>query len=483
MDINTWLTVVTIFIGVITVLPKEERTLLQLKLHKAELLVFFALLFIAIPYLIFFPQVVGRWPWFRRFTIKEGFNPTNIAFGIFYGLFIWIVVRFLVIRPVGRVNGKIIDYFKNALTELPFPQFFSLFTKYSSPTLQKRDWHLYQEIILQPEFLQGMSKHRPAYVNNLWELLDESDFKIVLKPFLTDTTSVYYEETKANDGSYTVLRNLPFLNSILVKNLLINRENGLLYLISDFSKEQLRAEKGKMHSIYLQSHYYQHTKGEEGYDLPVFYHIRFIALMYSTAITNKVDTYPHMHTLFEGMIDEMLTNLNVEIGNRDEEYPTNYHWLIGEIFSSASHWLNLFGSEHVKPGNDAMPESDYIYFKKESTYIDFIPSCLGNCLRSLYKGVKENKINIKFVARMMYYSVLSEYFSHNLKNELRASIEENVIKNIPNEYVEQILDLALDERFAGDFSQFQNKCFSSVHKEEVEVQLRLWNYMKSHQLI
>lgn len=482
MDINTWLTVVTIFIGVITVLPKEERTLLQLKLHKIEYALFFTLLFVVIPYLILFPQIAGRWPVLWNFTVKDGFNPGNIAFAIFYALFFWIIGRFLFLRPVGRVNSKIIDYLKNALTELPFPQFFSLFVKYSPSKLQLRDWEQYKEVVLQPEFLQGVSKHRPSFVNNLWGLLDETDFKMVFKPFLTDPNSVYYGEIKGNDGSNSILSNSPFLNSILIKNLMKSRENGILYIISDFSKEQIRAEKSKIHSIYLQPHHYQHTQGEEGYDLPVYYHIRFIALMYSTAIINRVDTYPHMHTLFQGMIDEMIANLNSGAAEQDGEYPTNYHWLIGEVFSSASHWLNLFGSEHIKPGDNVIPESDYIYFNKKSTYIDFIPSCLGFCLNSLYKGVEEHKINIQFVARMMYYNVLSEYFSHNLKEEMRSSIEENIIKNIPKGYIESILDLALDERFAGDFSQLKNKRFSSVHKEEAEVQLRLWNYMQSHKL-
>jgi len=483
MDINTWLTIVTIFIGVFTILPKEERILLQLKLHRIEYILFFILLFILIPYLILFPRIVARWPILSKFTMTNGFDSVDIAFSIFYVLFFWIIVRFLFMKPMGRVNNKIIEYFKNALTDLPFSQFFSLFTKYSSPKLQKKYWYLYKEIILQPEFLQGVIKHRPSFIYNLWELLNEADFKVVFKPFLTDTESVYYEELKASDGSDSVLSNSPFLNSVIVKNLMRNRKNGLLSMISDFSKQQIRAEKGKPQSIYAQPHHYQHTRGEEGYDLPVYYHIRFVAMMYSTAIMNRVDTYPHMYTLYEGMIDEMIANLDHGSVDLKGEYPTNYHWLIGEIFSGANRWLELFGGEHIKPGTDYMPESDYIYFSIKSTYIDFIPSCLNFCLQSLYKGVDQKKINIKFVSQMMYYNVLSEYFSHNFKDEMRTSIEENVIKNIPKDYVEDILDFALKESFAGTFSNFQEKRFSSAHKEEAQIQLRLHNFMKAKQLI
>lgn len=80
-------------------------------------------------------------------------------------------------------------------------------------------------------------------------------------------------------------------------------------MISDLSKKLIRSERGKSESIYLQPHPHVHTKGEEGYDLPLYYHIRFISLMYDNAITNKVDTHPHMHTLFGGMIEETVNNL------------------------------------------------------------------------------------------------------------------------------------------------------------------------------
>jgi hypothetical protein len=478
MDINTWLTIVAIYIAILAILPREERNLLQLKLHKVEYGTFLFCFLIVIPFLIQFPRLAHRWPFLWTFTIRNGYSPGSIAFGIFYLLFLWVVVRFLLVKPVGRVNTKIILYFDNALSELPFPQFLSLFVRYSPPKLLRQNWNLYREVVLRPEFLQGISKYRPGFVYDIWKLLqNEEEFKAVFRPFLSNLSSLYYEEIKANDGADTVLSNAPFLQSTIVKNVVKNKKNGLLPLISDFAKQTVRAEKGKPNSVYLAPHSYYHTKGEEGYDLPLFYHVRFVSLMYSTAITNKLDLGPHMHTLYAGIIDEMTNNLSDSIDvNNKGEYPTNYHWLIGEIFSCANRWLEYFGGEHVESFDDPIPKSSHIYFWKPSSYISFIPSCLNFCCNSLYKAVKENRVSLAFVAKLMHYNIFSEYFDHGLKDEMRGSIEENIIRNIPEEYLAEVLDFTLDELFAGTFFDFREKSFSGSDTE-VSLQLRLWNYL------
>ena len=73
-------------------------------------------------------------------------------------------------------------------------------------------------------------------------------------------------------------------------------------------------------------------------------------------------------------------------------------------------------------------------------------------------------------------------FSHDLKDEMSDSIEENVVKDIPREYLEAILELALDEKFAGSFFRSREKHFSGLNSE-VLLQLRLWNFLNEKQMI
>jgi|GEM_PF-2543477 len=484
MDINTWLTVVTIFIGIVTVLPKEERTLLQLKLYKAEYITFFIVLVGVIPFLILFPSIANRYPLFWKLTIHNGFHPANIAFAFFYLLFLWVIVRMVFLRPKARINEHIISFFRNALTEMQFPQFLSLFTKYTSPDLLRKDWDFYKEIVQHPDFLNGVSKFRPTYFNNLWDFFeDDKEFKLAFSPFLADPKSAYYIEIKANDGISTVLGNNPFLQSVIVTHLIKNRENGMLYIVSDQSKRIIRSEKGKSESIYLQPHQHVHTKGEEGYDLPLYYHIRFIWLMYDTAISNKVKTHSHIHTLFGGMIEEMISNLSQLEEDPVGEYPTNYHWLISKMFSAMNDWLIDFGGEHPNGEyENGTVKFEHIYFDSHSSYVDFIPSIMNFSCKALYKGLDEGKLEVKFVARKIYYGILTEYFSHRIHAEVKTSIEENVIKNIPKEYVESIVDLALDEAFANHFYAFRNKQFrgSGIDQQEQE---RLWKALNNYGLL
>jgi hypothetical protein len=190
-----------------------------------------------------------------------------------------------------------------------------------------------------------------------------------------------------------------------------------------------------------------------------------------------------MHTLYAGIIDEMLKNIpEVKYLESPGEFPTNYHWLISEIFAACNRWLELFGKLHVIPSNESQPTEEYIYFNPHSPFVDFIPSCLNFCCKALYKGVEEKRITVDFLAYNMHYKILSEYFSFDLKDEMRGSIEENVIKNIPKEYVGAILSYSLDQEFAGSFDSFKTKIFSGS-KGEIHVQLRLWQYLDKMKML
>jgi hypothetical protein len=212
-----------------------------------------------------------------------------------------------------------------------------------------------------------------------------------------------------------------------------------------------------------------HNQKDEGYDMPVYYHINFIGILYATAIHNKVDidmvsdNYKNMQSIYSGMIEGMINNLINREEDNEKEYPTNYHWLIGEIFSITGNWLDTFN------------ETDN--FVKTSSYVDFIPFNIGLCLSELYKGITKKKISEEYVISQCYYGVLTHYFSPLLNNYLRESIEKNIIADIPNEFIESILKFSLDEKYAIRFDEFLNNNFHVLNQSEKRILNQLRSFL------
>lgn len=296
----------------------------------------------------------------------------------------------------------------------------------------------------------------------------EDDFRKEFTKLLSDENSIYYRELKEHWNSYSLINSFPFLNELVNRSLHKSIEFGLLPLISDFVKRHLYYNRETKY-LYNQPHIHIHTSEEEGYNLPVFYHIKFIGILYATAIKNKIDIdsvahfYKNMQSIFSTMIQGMVDNLQAAGIDHTKEYPTNYHWLIAEIFSIENNWLDRFNEED--------------YFVEASSFLDFIPFNLRLCFSDLYKGVQQNKISKDFLIRKYYYGVLSDYLSITMNDHLRTSIEENVISEIPNEVVEPLFDFCFDEKFAMSYDNFCQGRFRVVHQEESEILTRLRDFL------
>lgn len=244
-------------------------------------------------------------------------------------------------------------------------------------------------------------------------------------------------------------------------------------LISDLVSRHLYYDKEAKY-IYNQPHIDMHNSEDEGYNLPVYYHIRFIGILYATAIRNKIDidtiahNYKNMQTIYSSMIGGIIDNLNTDGLDNLKEYPTNYHWLIGEIFGTTSNWLDQFNEKEN--------------FVETGSYVDFIPFNIRLCLSELYKGEEKKKISKKFIISQFYYGILTHYFSPLLNDTLRDSIESNIITEIPRDFIEPLLEFSLDEAFAGRFYSFQQRRFSGS-KKEVVIQDRLWKFLSNKGMI
>lgn len=317
-------------------------------------------------------------------------------------------------------------------------------------------------------FKKKISGNKDGIGNPTTLFNSEDDFRKELIKLLSDKNSIYYSELKEHWNSYSLINSLPFLNELVNRLLHKSIEFGLLPIISDFVKRHLYYDKEAKY-LYNQPHIYIHISEEEGYNLPVFYHIKFIGILYVTAIKNKIDIdsvahfYKNMQSIFSSMIQGMIDNLQATGIDHTKEYPTNYHWLIAEIFNIENNWLDRFNDED--------------YFVEASSYLDFIPFNLRLCFSELYKGVHQNKISEEFLVRKYYYGVLSDYLSIAMNDHLRSSIEKNIISEIPNEITKPLFDFCFDEKFAMSYDSFCQGRFRVAHPEETKILTRLRDFL------
>lgn len=471
MDINGWLTVITVFTTIIALLPREDLFLRFHSIGRFEKIIFAFINIALIPFLIFFEKIVQRWSCFGAYTFSWGFDPKNIAFALFYLSFLWLLFH-LFSKPKHKSDKEIIDFFKEKLQEKSFEEFFKLFTKYTSKEKISENWEDYKEVLFQSKFLNKILEFRPSYLLQFWKQFNtENDFQSIFRLFLENPKSAYYSEIKEHWNSYSLLDDKPFLITILKDNIQQSIHNGILMVVNDHVSKHLLAEHDK-DSVYNQKHYHPLISENEGFDLPVYHHIRFIGLMYSSAIENRIDIST-MQTIYSSMVGQMIDNINVTNENTNNEYPTNYHWLINEIFNNQSHWLSSFADEGYRKERN---------FNKDSSYISFIPFSMSLCMSELYKGLKNRKITEEFLKRQIYHSILSKYF-YQKHNIIKSSIENEVIIKIPNELIKPIFQYALNLKFAINFDDLKNEKFTRLNDGEKEILSRISKILKDNNKI
>jgi hypothetical protein len=478
MDINGWLTVITVFTAIFALLPKEDLFFRFLRTSQFEKILFSVINLVLVPYLIFFERIAQRWRCFENFTWSWGFDPANIAFLLFYISLLWLLFR-LFSKPKIRTDAKIIEFFKDLLNEKPFNEFFKLFTKYTSVKRISDSWETYKEVFFQPRFLQNILELRPSYLLQFWKKFNtENDFQSIFRLFLENPNSAYYSEIKEHWNSYSLLADKPFLNTVIKDNLSQSIDNGIFMNLTDHVSRHLQSENGA-NCIYNRPHFDLKISGEEGFDLPLYYHIQFIGILYSTAIENKTDIgklskrYLNMQSIYSSMVGQMLNNFVVAEDKKDKVYQTNYHWLIGEIFKIQGHWLSEFSDKWK--GEDGKGD-------KESSYISFIPFSMSLCLDHLYKGLEDGKVELQFITEKIHYYILMHYYSTN-NVRLLSSIEEKFIKRIPRGHLDEVLRYSINGKYAISFDDFKNDNFEQLNgfdNNRLERLLGVYNKIISH---
>jgi hypothetical protein len=463
MDINGWLTVITVFAAIFAFLPKEDLEIVIRKTYLIEkVLVIFASL-ILIPYLIYFPQLIQRFKSLNQFTISNGLDTANIAFIVFLLTFSWFCIRLSIFKPYKKPTTETIRYYQELLNEKTFDDFFRIFTKHTSPKEIKEHWDLYREIFFQQKFLNGIFNNRTKYLLQFWEQLStEQDFKIIFRLFLENENSDYYNEIKEHWNSNALIEEMPFLNKVLKINVQDSIDNRIIDIISDYVQTHLTSEESALR-LYNQKHYYPRIREDYGMNLPIYYHIRFIGFLHTSIIKNRIHTGGRMLSIYSTMVQEMINNMIVPPEVRNNEYPTNYHWLIGEIGNVTDTWVNLFGEE---------------YYDSNSSYNQYIPFSFWLTIECLIVGFDRGVISQNFLNSMMYYHMLSSYFDHSLNEEFKGYIEEELIARIPSNHLEPILHFALNEKFAISYHRFLTASFGLFDGQEIAMVKRLHDYLR-----
>ena len=465
MDINGWLTVISVFIAIAALLPKEEQKLALLGVSKPEKYLLFFILIFVLPLIISFPELSSRFKFLKVFETTWGLEPKNISFLLFFGSFLWLLARLIWFKPKIQVaNSERIEYYTELLNERPFEDFFKLFREYVPVKAVKNQWEFLGQLIFQSKFVNGILVYSPQYLIQFWELFSKTQFKLIFRSLIENQNSVLCEEIREHWNSYSLLEGKVFLNKLLHENIGQSIDKNILGLISDFSARHLQTEQNR-NSIYNQPHYFSRIREEEGFGLIIYYPIRLVGLLYSNAIENKVDiaavstNYGNMQSIYSGIIETMTHNISLNNINTSSEYPTNYHWLISEIFTFSSGWLLSFSHD---------------YFILNSSYIDFIPFSISLSLKELYKGYASKKFSQNFINTLVHYNVLELYFDLSINSIMRESIERHIISEIPKAHIKPILDFSLNEHFAIDYKRFLRKDFGTADVKESESLNRLF---------
>jgi len=453
MDINGWLTVITIVTAIFALMPKEEQVILQYKTIPVEKYIFLGIILFVLPYLILFKELVKLMPFLKSFTVQNGIEPQLLAFVIFFITLLYTLLRFFVFKP-SRVNEKLIDYYENLLYQKPFEDFFSILTRHHKPEQILSNWNVFSKIFDNPIFLRSVVQNRSKYLIQFFHKYEtKEEFSALFKLFLDSPDSILYEELYDEPIPSTLKHFYPFLNALL-KNIDASIELGFLGLIEDHANKILTKENTK-DSRYNQLHDYP-VEEKVGFDLPLYYHIRLIGLIYDTAIERNVNVYGIRQTMLQNIVKKIISNLQVQGLDLKKEYPNKYFWLLSEIFGIHRDWIRQQG---VKEWDD------------QSNLNSFVNYSYWLCLDALIEGYMDSKIDMSFITLVAHYDFLTNYYHHEMKGDFLNVMEEEVISRIPDTTLVHILDRSLDEYDATDCYRF---CTVTNNRERIA---RLQRYL------
>jgi len=450
MDINGWLTVITIILALMAIMPKEDMKHLQMTLPRFEKYFMAVVIFFFIPVLILFYDLSDICTGLKYFTVAWGLNPQLLAFFTFYVFVIWLLVRLFILKPKNAINDKLMNYYKDLLYQKPFDEFASFLLKYHSTKAITKNWKYYRPIFLDVKFLQGLGKNRRVayFISQFIDLIkNEEDFKSLFSIFLENEDSILYDELRLEPSAYSISET-PLLNILIKKNLNQSIKFKMLNIIEDNTVKYLA--KQDLIDTYNKPFKYP-ANATVGHDWPTYFHLRLIELIYETAIVDNINVHGIRQTLMQSITDRMVNNMNFKGLNLNSEYPSIYFFLLHKVFDIHSDWSGKLANGEVKNTNVL---NDYVNFS------------YGLCIEKITEGKVGSVMPKRFIQSVGHYDFLTIYFRHDTEEEYLSYMETEVILKLVVKTLVSILEKTLDEDFAKSISYFVKGQFTKNSRLE-----------------
>ncbi len=382
---------------------------------------FFVLnLTLLMPILFYFRSISERCTWFNVFTVSWGFEPENLAFGLFY-LSLGFLLADYQFGIRNRQAAKV-PFFMELFKSQPSVETFTLFNKYVSEKSIENGWDGYKELIMNKQFLNFQIKLKPhTVVGYLKSVTTEEDLRSLLLTVMKSEESIYHTELKAHCNSSSLVEGYPFLNELIGPNVGKYLKLDLLSVIQEVMI--LDAQSNANHdSLYLKTYLDPTHRISKGFHLPFYNHLKLVELLYSSLIEQAIEVdeignnRSHKMSLLSEPL-QILASYLPKVNKPDlGEYDSEGHWLFAQALGLHKTWLNLY-SGHLKESKPKNIPTSTIRFAVYSNV---------NCISLLYKASSQQRIQNEHFLSWICHNLWRPYFDSSEDSEIKSLFEENL---------------------------------------------------------
>lgn len=420
MDINSWLAILGVFLAVIALVSKNERNIFQLTCSRLMMRLFVLNLTLLMPILFYFRSISERCTWFNVFTVSWGFEPENLAFGLFY---LSLVGLFIDHRyGIRKRHAAKVPFFNELFKSQPSTETFTLFNKYVSEKSIENGWDGYKELIMNKQFLNFQIKLKPhTVVGYLKSVTTEEDLRSLLLTVMKSDESIYHTELKAHWNSFSLEGGYPFLNELIGLKVGKYLKLDLLSVIQEVMIIDAQSNANQ-DSQYLRTYLDPTHRNSKGFHLPFYNHLKFVELLYSSLIEQSIEVdeignnRSHKMSLLSEPLQILASYLpkvnNADLGENDSEA----HWLFAQTLDLHKTWLRLYSGDlkESKPKN--IPTST----------LSFVIHSNIQCVSLLYKATDQQRIRDRHFLSWICHDLWKSYFDYAEDSEIKSLFEENI---------------------------------------------------------
>ena len=133
MQLSDWFTIIAILLAVLAFFSQAERKILLLKRKGWQIKITTFILFLFIPFLLYYEKLATTFPWLNAPPFSYQTNlpkPSDWAFVlVFLSISYWIWWFLFRIKKVKPTEG-LINHYLRSINTMPFEDLFRLFIKY-----------------------------------------------------------------------------------------------------------------------------------------------------------------------------------------------------------------------------------------------------------------------------------------------------------------------------------------------------------------